>query len=194
MHPGGINWIWEPPPLSTHPPTSHTHTRHPHRRSTRTDKQPPTPPRPPLFQSCLAEMSDSAPTHQPHPVGSSVSLTPLTHSLTRSISSHSESQHTSRIQLFPWQPRFLHVWSETANLPLLLIQRLPIDWSSLRLHTHPPAEHVRASADCKHSWCDCEHFFSRFAANKGGGALKRVSALVTSTVFSTSSLGVTLSG
>lgn len=57
MHPEGINWIWEQSParftrtdkhpLSVTSPPSYWHT---HRR---------TPPHPPLFQSCLAEMSDA---------------------------------------------------------------------------------------------------------------------------------------
>lgn len=156
MHPEGINWIWECPV----PPTPQSPTR-----STRTDKHPgpllhphppvgthpPTPPRPPLFQSCLAEMSDAhpappTPTYLPHPVGAAC---PSFHSLTHTQhQQHSESQHSSWIQLFPWQPRFLHVWNETesAKGPLPLIQRLAIDWSSLQPHTYPPAEHVHASA------------------------------------------------
>lgn len=139
-------------------------------------------------------MSDAHPpdTHIPTPpCWSSLSLIPLTHTHTQTHTQHqqhSESQHSSWIQLFPWQPRFLHVWNETesAKGPLLLIQRLAIDWSSLQPHTYPPAEHVRASAhlpsaNTQHQnrmWCrkapgqecDREHARFRYADNKGGGA------------------------
>lgn len=46
--------------------------------------------------------------------------------------------------------------------PLLLIQCAAINWPSL--HTYPAC---RVSAECQHSWCDCEHFFPANISGRG---------------------------
>lgn len=153
MHPEGINWIWEQSPA----------------QSTRTDKHPPSLPSPslppfgththrhmpPLFQSCLAEMSATPfiPLPPPHPDGSvCVPYPSHTHTHTRAsaVLLPSGLQPLSWIQCFHGSHVFCTCrmrWSKRERRrPLLSIHWVPID--SLSAAAHLPTANTPVS--CTH--------------------------------------------